>query len=219
MQKILLGTISNVHQDWLPYASGCLISYVNKDSFVREHYTFLEPEWRSACLDNKDFLNKLKEADILGLTCYVWNQVINDQIAKLFKSLNPSGIVIFGGPNVPEDVEEILEYVETRQWVDYFFIGPGEEIFLNFLKSESNEIFVYGKQIRPEELSSPYAENTTADMQFRTICANSERLKKETKINMHAFYYICNAYLRSLELTSVMLYRSCCCVCLASSTK
>jgi tRNA A37 methylthiotransferase MiaB len=178
MQKILLGTISNVHQDWLPYASGCLISYANKDPFIKENYTFLEPEWRSNCLDNKDFHTKIEQTDILGLTCYVWNQVINDQIAKLFKSVNPKGIVIFGGPNVPEDEEEIQDYINTRQWVDYFFIGPGEEIFLNFLKSNKNEKFVYGKQIKPEDLSSPYAENI-----FKSILRKSGNISAAIETN------------------------------------
>lgn len=124
----------------VPYATGCLISYCLKDSDIKKSYNFLEPEYRYNCEIFDDFYTKLKTADIIGLTCYVWNQTTNDRISKLFKDINPKGVVIYGGPNVPEDPTNAVEYLKDRPFVDLFFIGPGEKNFSNFLKKYSQNV-------------------------------------------------------------------------------
>lgn len=134
-KKIFLLTISVDFQPHIPYAVGCLISHCLKDDLIKENYIFLEPEYKYNCHHSSHFKEKLKKTDILGLTCYVWNQPINDQISKIFKEINPNGIVIYGGPNVPEDKNIAKQYAIDRQFVDLFFVGPGEINFANFLKN------------------------------------------------------------------------------------
>ena len=99
--KILLATISSEYEDWAPYPVACLISHCLKNPRIRKKYEFLEPEYKHNW-NTDEFKIKLKNTDILGLTNYVWNQVSNDNIAKKFKKINSKGIVIYGGPNVPE---------------------------------------------------------------------------------------------------------------------
>ena len=123
-RTVLLGTISSVYHDWVPYAVGCLISHCMKNPRIAENYTFLEPEYRNKW-DTPDFHDKLRSADILGLTCYVWNQVANDKIAQKYKEYRPDGVVIYGGPNVTEDMQ--------RDYVDHFVMGPGEIEFERIL--------------------------------------------------------------------------------------
>jgi radical SAM superfamily enzyme YgiQ (UPF0313 family) len=134
MKNILLATISVDYQPHVPYAVGCLISHCLKDNIIKNNYNFLEPEYRYHCLESKEFNQKLQKTDILGLTCYVWNQPINDQISKKFKEINPNGIIIYGGPNVPEDKDLAKMYSFDRPFVNLFFVGPGEINFANFLK-------------------------------------------------------------------------------------
>ena len=81
-KKILLASISFSSYEWLPYAVGCLISYAIKEPEINNRYEFMEPEYRSKSLDMDDFHENLKQADILGLTNWVWNQNYNDRIAK-----------------------------------------------------------------------------------------------------------------------------------------
>lgn len=137
MKNILLATISFQAYDWLPYPVGCLISHCKKDDFVNKNYNFFDPEYRSDALDHDDFHTNLKQTDILGLTNYIWNQGYNDKISKLFKTYNPKGVVIYGGPQIPEDKENSKEYIKDRPYVDLFFVGPGEESFLSYLKDPS----------------------------------------------------------------------------------
>lgn len=137
MKKILLITISNsllASSAWIPLASGSLISHCNKDDYIRQNYIFLPPEYRPSCLTLIEFHDTLKNVDIIGLTCYVWNQDTNDNIAKTFKKYNPNGVVLYGGPNVPESFNDAMEYANNRKYVDHFFVGPGEKNLLNFLK-------------------------------------------------------------------------------------
>jgi len=133
--NILLCTISFRSQKWIPFPVGCLISHCKKDGFINDNFTFLDPEFRSDCLEHKDFLKTLDGVDILGLTNYVWNQSYNDKISIEFKKRNPKGIVVYGGPSVPENEQIAEEYLNNRFYVDICFPGPGEEIFKNFLKN------------------------------------------------------------------------------------
>lgn len=135
-RKILLTTISSVYEDWAPYPVACLISHCLKNEFIRNHYEFLEPEYRYKW-DDAEFHDKLKSADILGMTCYVWNQVANDKIAQIFKSYNPTGIVIYGGPNVPED--DLEQY--KRSYVDHYITGPGELKFEKLLDPNADSVY------------------------------------------------------------------------------
>ena len=70
----------------------------------------------------------------MGLTNYVWNQNANDTIAKRFKKINPEGIVVYGGPNVPED--DLGDY--ARDFVDHYIAGPGEVQFEKLLDPQSD---------------------------------------------------------------------------------
>lgn len=141
MKNILLVTISHsiMAGQWVPVAAGSLISYCIKDQYIKENFNFLAPEYRSNCLELTEFHDTLKKIDIIGLTCYVWNQDINDSISKKFKEYNPNGLVLYGGPNVPQSFNDAMEYADKKPFVDKFFIGPGEKNFLNFLKGVSLE--------------------------------------------------------------------------------
>jgi radical SAM superfamily enzyme YgiQ (UPF0313 family) len=138
MKNVFLMTLSLKLLPMVPYATGCLISYCLKDEEIKQHYNFLDPEYRYNCELHKDFHDRLKVSDIIGLTCYVWNQTTNDRISMLFKKINPNGIVIYGGPNVPEDKVVASSYIKDRPFVDLFFIGPGEKNFSAFLKNNIN---------------------------------------------------------------------------------
>ena len=154
-RKVFLGTISSVYEDWAPYAVGCLISHCLKNEYIAKHYEFLEPEYRHKW-DTEEFNDKLKQTDILGLTCYVWNQVANDKIAKRFKEYNPDGIVIFGGPNVPED--NLEEY--KRDFVDHYITGPGELAFEKLLDPSAETEYV---------IPSPYTDGIFDSIMDRNV--------------------------------------------------
>lgn len=134
-KQVFLASISFAAYEWLPYPVGCLISHAQKDKEVQQFYNFMEPEYRSNSLDQTDFHERLKQADVLGVTNWVWNQNYNDRIANIYKSYRPDGLVVYGGTNVPEEKEVAEEYAKERPFVDIFFVGPAEENFKKFLLS------------------------------------------------------------------------------------
>lgn len=158
--KILLGTVSANRGYWLPYSTACLISYAKKFKEVTNKYYFHDPFYDKESLNNKNFIQTLYDTDILGLTCYFWNQSINDQICLKFKEINSNGVILLGGPNVPESFDYQQEYKNNRPWVDHFFVGPGEQIFVNFLLGATSEKFIHGKQLEGEQLPNPYLDGT-----------------------------------------------------------
>lgn len=128
---IQLGSISILHSNWLPYAAGCLISYCNNIEEIKSQYIFADPIYKH--LPVEEYKELLLNADILGLTCYVWNQSYNDTLAKYYKKLRPDGIVIFGGPQIPEDSSQKILYDNEREWLDHSIEGLGEIAFSEWL--------------------------------------------------------------------------------------
>lgn len=150
---ILLGTISSTYNDWVPYPVGCLISHCMKNPNIARDYTFFEPLYKNKW-DTPKLHETLKKTDILGLTCYVWNQHANDTIAQKFKEYNPSGIVIYGGPNVPE--QNLEEF--KRPYVDHYMTGPGELQWEKFLDPTSDSEYA---------IPTPYTDGIFDDLLTR----------------------------------------------------
>ena len=169
-KRIQLGSISILHSNWLPYAAGCLISYCNNIPSIRERYTFSEPIYKH--LPVKEYHTTLMQTDILGLTCYVWNQSYNDTLAKYYKSIRTDGVVIFGGPQIPEDPELKLEFDEQRSWLDHSIEGLGEIAFAEWLLKlpRSNSILT--------EMPMPYTQGV-----FDSILQKEETFKVSFETN------------------------------------
>lgn len=118
---------------WLPHSVGCLISYANTSDLIRQQFNFLSPIYLPDPYITYD--DVLSNTDILCMTNYVWNQTYNDGLAQRFKSINPSGIVVYGGASVPENDVQAVRYREPRPYVDLFFVGSGERNFKTFLET------------------------------------------------------------------------------------
>ena len=55
------------------------------------------------------YIEKLENAletstpDIIGFSNYAWNRNISTEMSKIFLQKNPNGLVVWGGPNFPQD--------------------------------------------------------------------------------------------------------------------
>jgi|TARA_B110000902_G_scaffold137309_1_gene158895 radical SAM superfamily enzyme YgiQ (UPF0313 family) len=137
-KTIQLVCISAMHfSPWLPYSSGCLISYCRRIPEINDKYEFTDPIFRYE--DVSEYDEALRSTDILGVTCYVWNQAYHDKLVKRFKEINPNGVVVYGGPNIPEVQQQAMNFLNERPAVDILFIGPGEKNFANWLLGKSEE--------------------------------------------------------------------------------
>jgi len=184
---VQLVTISVIHfSPWVPYAAGCLISYCNRITEIKDTVEFLEPLFEYKPIEEYDTI--LSGVDVLGITCYVWNQVYNDRLAKRFKELNPTSTVIYGGPNIPEVRSLATDFLDSRPWVDTLFIGPGEENFSQWLLGKSTEGTVTRDsfnvsnmrtyQIRDNDMPTPYSDGI-----FDNIFKNAASVKTPFETN------------------------------------
>jgi anaerobic magnesium-protoporphyrin IX monomethyl ester cyclase len=67
-----------------------------------------------------------RNPDIIGFSCYIWNIEESIKVIKMVKKINPSIVIIVGGPEVSYDVEEWMNSVPE---FDFIVIGEGEETF------------------------------------------------------------------------------------------
>lgn len=169
-KKILLGSISIIHSNWIPYASGCLISYCNRIPEIKKQYEFLDPIYKYK--PPEEYQDILFKTDILGLTCYVWNQNYNDKLAKYYKSIRPDGVVIYGGPQIPENDLLKQNFDKTRKFLDVSIAGLGEIAFAEWLQDLpfSNTTL--------KEVPTPYTDGV-----FNNILSSGEKLAVSFETN------------------------------------
>jgi putative methyltransferase len=141
---------SNEH--YLPFSIGCIWAYANQFEYVKNNYNLKDVVWRRE--RQKDIIDRIKDPDIIGFSCYVWNHKWNLTLAEKIKNLYPECLIVFGGPSI------------NKEWLHHKFIdvamfGEGEEAWATLL-----EMHLKGDQIprywnNPRQLSienypSPY---------------------------------------------------------------
>ena len=153
-----------------PYSIGTLVSYIQSQEDIAKKYSF------EKCFVFRDkideYIQEAKDTDILLCACYVWNWEITIHLAKEVKKINPSCMVIFGGPQIPQ---LSTGFFEKYPYVDMIVHGEGEVVLANILREylhEKNYSQIKGietKEFRtpPQErindldsIPSPYLTNT-----------------------------------------------------------
>jgi hypothetical protein len=184
MTRVLLGSISVSFENWLPYASGCIISYC-KNKLPPGLFQFLEPLYSVDNLANLE--QTLQKIDVLGLSHYVWNEHINSEITKIFKEINPNGIVIWGGPSIPKDLCKQESFASNNKTVDFFVTGMGEKVFADLLydlfilkkdRSAFPKFLNAENKLLPLDNFSPYLDGT-----FESILNRERKIKASFETN------------------------------------
>ncbi len=111
----------------LPYAAGLLQAYVQHAAPGR--YLFLLPLFERLNLD--DAVAQLALADCVGFSVYVWNIEYSLALAKRLKEHKPEILIVFGGPQVPD---QATEFMQANPFIDLCIHGEGELAFLELLK-------------------------------------------------------------------------------------
>lgn len=86
-------------QSYLPLSSGMLQAYAQKHLKNPDLYQFQTPIYKFMPIS--EAVDRLVNCDIVGFSIYVWNEQNSLAIAAEYKRRNPNGVVIFGGPQVP----------------------------------------------------------------------------------------------------------------------
>ena len=84
-----------------------------------------------------DFKNHLetKTPQIVCFTNYSWTFDISNEFAKRIKKKFPATIIIFGGPNYPNEVYTQKNFLSSYRAVDFYIKGEGELAFVELFRS------------------------------------------------------------------------------------
>ncbi|WP_071459253.1 B12-binding domain-containing radical SAM protein [Bacillus massilinigeriensis] len=77
-----------------------------------------------------------KRPNVLGFSCYIWNIEETMKVIRMIKKIDPSIIIVAGGPEVTYDV---TEWMENNKELDFIVIGEGEQTFKQLLDELAGE--------------------------------------------------------------------------------
>lgn len=116
-------------QGYLPYSVGLLEAYAKKHLRNVDQFEFLTPIYSRQPTEHA--VTHLKDADIVVFSAYVWNTQASLQIAAQLKMAREDVLIVFGGPQVPNQAQDFLT---AHPYVDLVCHGEGEAIFLDVLR-------------------------------------------------------------------------------------
>jgi anaerobic magnesium-protoporphyrin IX monomethyl ester cyclase len=71
-----------------------------------------------------------QKPEVIGFSCYIWNIEETIKVMNLLKKVDPSLIIVLGGPEVTYDTREWMEKIPE---VDFIVMGEGEQTFKQLL--------------------------------------------------------------------------------------
>lgn len=130
--KVGLVQINNSfsNQNYFPYSVGILQAYAQKYFKNPDFFEFLLPIYSRIPI--KNVIEKLQDADIVFFSTYVWNMRISQKIAEEIKKKKPETIIVFGGPQVPNQANVFLK---ENNFIDIVCHGEGEKPFVEILEN------------------------------------------------------------------------------------
>jgi len=123
-----LGSVTTV---WLPYTVGCLWSYAVTNPTVASNYRLAGLGVLRDPIDQ--VVRSLDNPAVCGFSTYVWNEQYNLQLARAIKQRWPDCVIVFGGPNVPNQEQDYRDWRAQSPWIDVTIRYEGEQAFQQML--------------------------------------------------------------------------------------
>lgn len=117
-------------QNYLPYSVACLESHAKRHAADPGRLRFLTPIYKRQPI--REVVEHLLAADLAGFSVYVWNSRISLEAARRLKARRPETVIVFGGPQVPDEPEAFLR---RHPFIDLVVHNEGEQTFTALLDS------------------------------------------------------------------------------------
>ena len=114
---------------YLPYSAGVVWSYSLQDPAIRDQFEVTEWVWRREVIE--ETAQRLAKNDIVASSVYVWNHRYNYALCKRIKEINPSVLIVIGGPE-PAITDPNL--FRDNPWMDLVVCYEGEITFKRLLE-------------------------------------------------------------------------------------
>jgi tRNA A37 methylthiotransferase MiaB len=116
-------------QNYFPYSVGLLQAYALKNCTKVADYEFIDPLYKRISVERA--VDHLKDCSVVGFSAYVWNERLSVKIAMELKKISPHVLIVFGGPQVPNNAEE---FFKKYPYIDLTVHGEGEYVFSQILE-------------------------------------------------------------------------------------
>lgn len=130
--KLQIVQINNSYgnQYYLPYSAGVLASFALRDEGLRPHIDLKPFIYKRERPDA--IADRIGDVDLLAVSCYVWNWRLSLELACEVKRRNPDCVILMGGPQIPEEMED---FFDLYPFVDLVVHGEGEGAFKDILQA------------------------------------------------------------------------------------
>ena len=118
------------NQIHFPYSLAMLVAYMKTKPNLKSNFNFEKTFIYRHKID--EYTSNCTDAEILLCSCYVWNWEITIQLAKEVKKNNPNCLIIFGGPQVPDDDPD---FFKKYPFIDMIVHGEGEFVIANVFEA------------------------------------------------------------------------------------
>lgn len=122
--NVILSTLNSkfIHKN---LAIRCLKAYAEPEYLAQiKEYTIKDPILTIV----SDLI--LQKPDVIGFSCYIWNIEETIKIVQLLKQIDPTILIVFGGPEVTYDTRQWMKNIQA---IDFTVIGEGEKTFKQLL--------------------------------------------------------------------------------------
>lgn len=130
MRTVYLAQINNSYGNnaFLPYSVGLLWAYASRIPVISSSYQLGGLLYLREDLDAA--VARIRDPDVLALSCYIWNWSYNMKLAQRIKQLHPGCLVVIGGPEAPNRSDG---FFRDHQFIDVIAHGEGEDTFADLL--------------------------------------------------------------------------------------
>lgn len=135
-REILISNPASLYLTFLPYIFGVLKHYAEEEPIIRENYDWLDPIYQRGSARSLLKPYDLSSIDVLGLSCYVWNFLLQCEIAEIVKRENPRCLIVMGGP---EPNWKDGNFFSKHPYVDLVVRQDGEIPFREILKERTKD--------------------------------------------------------------------------------
>ena len=124
-------TVNPGEHKFLPYSVAGLWTYAEQDEQVKNNYQLAGIYYDK--VDHDEILEELNNPFLFGFSVYIWNENYTNILSQKIKERWPECIIVYGGPQVPQDSKN--KWWNEHEYIDVVVFKEGEEIFKDILKN------------------------------------------------------------------------------------
>jgi radical SAM superfamily enzyme YgiQ (UPF0313 family) len=132
MKRVYLSQFSIIVEDQfvlLPYSAASVWAYSHSFFEIQKNYK-LASDILFIRKPIAEVMKDIKDPDVFGFSVYSWNSNYTDTLAKEIKRVYPDCLIVYGGPHVPDNNEDMFV---DKPWIDICVHQEGEISFKDIL--------------------------------------------------------------------------------------